>query len=71
MSFITHQTIYLVAENQRPGNFKMSFIYHMQPQTLAFTYTDDSHCMRSQTNFETFMERTAVWSVSCHGWLSD
>lgn len=48
MSFITHQTIYLVAENQRPGNFKMSFIYQMQPQTLAFTYTDDSHCMRSQ-----------------------
>jgi len=30
----------------------MSFIYQMQPQTLAFTYTDDSHCMRSQTNFE-------------------
>jgi hypothetical protein len=25
----------------------------MQPQTLAFTYTNDSHGMRSQTNFET------------------
>jgi hypothetical protein len=54
MSFITNQTIYLVAENQRPGNFKMSFIYQMQPQTLTFTYTDDSHRMRSQTNFLNF-----------------
>lgn len=24
----------------------------MQPQMLAFTYTDDSHCMRSQTNLK-------------------